>query len=55
MVSELKQADRVIYQCDACKFKYPTRELAERCQAWCSEHQSCNLEIIKHAVQDEQT
>lgn len=30
--------------------KYKQKEWAEKCEAWCKEHQSCNLEIIAHAV-----
>lgn len=39
------------YQCPVCKLQYPTDELAKTCEAWCTEHHSCNLEIIKHAIQ----
>lgn len=40
------------YQCPECGLFYPTKELAERCQKWCSEHKSCNLEIIQHALKN---
>lgn len=43
-----------IYQCKECGFKYQEKAWAEKCQAWCSEHKSCNLEIIQHAVQAEE-
>lgn len=39
-----------LYQCDECKLYYRAEETAKRCEAWCSEHKSCNLEIIKEAV-----
>ena len=42
------------YQCPECGLLYPTKELAERCRKWCSEHKSCNLEIIRYAIKDEQ-
>jgi len=32
--------------------KYAEKEIAEKCQAWCSEHKSCNLDITKYAVKD---
>ncbi|GIW68966.1 MAG: hypothetical protein KatS3mg100_460 [Candidatus Parcubacteria bacterium] len=38
------------YQCEVCGYHYPTAELAERCEAWCREHHSCNLEIIREGV-----
>lgn len=39
-----------LYQCDECKLFYRKEETAKRCEAWCSEHKSCNLDIIKDAV-----
>jgi hypothetical protein len=38
------------WMCEECKLKYEDKSLAERCEAWCKEHKSCNLEIMKHAV-----
>ncbi|GAI69001.1 unnamed protein product, partial [marine sediment metagenome] len=34
---------------------YKEKELAEKCQQWCEEHNSCNLEITKYAVPLERT
>ncbi|MDZ7726237.1 MAG: hypothetical protein U5L75_01505 [Candidatus Campbellbacteria bacterium] len=39
-----------LYECSECHLKYKQKELAEKSEAWCQEHQSCNLEIIDHAV-----
>jgi methionyl-tRNA synthetase len=39
-----------LWQCPECGFFYKEREIAEQCREWCSKHKSCNLEIIKHAV-----
>ncbi len=36
------------YICSECGYEYKEKEWAEKCQKWCSEHKSCNLEIIKH-------
>lgn len=41
-----------LYQCEECGLKYENKETAEKCQAWCKEHKSCNLDIIKYAVKD---
>ena len=38
------------WMCEECKLKYEDKSWAERCEAWCKEHKSCNLEITKHAV-----
>ncbi|MDP3947784.1 MAG: hypothetical protein Q8Q41_03790 [bacterium] len=48
-------ADKNLYQCEACGFHYRKKEIAEKCEAWCGAHQSCNIEIIKDAVENEKT
>ena len=50
MVKELHKGDSTFYICGACGFAYKEKEWAEKCQEWCEEHQSCNLEITEHAV-----
>lgn len=40
-----------VFVCPECGFKYKEREWAEKCQTWCKENKTCNVEIIKHAVQ----
>lgn len=36
--------------------QYTEKEWAEKCEAWCKEHKSCNIEIISHAIpQDAET
>lgn len=44
------QKTKEYYQCSECGMQYEDKEWAEKCEAWCKEHHSCNLEIIKHAV-----
>jgi len=41
------------YQCKICKLYYKDKETAKKCYNWCKEHKSCNLEIIKNAVNNE--
>lgn len=36
------------WRCDVCGYTYETREWVEKCEAWCTENKSCNLEIIAH-------
>jgi len=50
MVKELRKDNFTLYICEACGFACKEKELAEKCQQWCKQHQSCNLEIIQHAV-----
>ncbi len=39
-----------LYKCPECGLEYKEKEWAEKCEQWCKEHKSCNLEITKHAV-----
>jgi len=50
MVKEEKINEKTYYKCEICGFSYADKDWAEKCQAWCKEHNSCNTEIIKHAV-----
>lgn len=52
MVKRVEQNKKVLYQCEECGLFYADPETAEKCQAWCAEHKSCNLEIIKFAVKE---
>ncbi len=40
------------FQCEACGLKYREKAIAEKCEAFCSEHNACSLEIIKFAIKD---
>lgn len=39
------------YQCPECGMHYSDEATMKSCQAWCSEHKSCNLEITKLSVE----
>ena len=41
-----------LYQCEECGFHYAEKEWAEKCEAWCREHKSCNIEITAHAEEN---
>lgn len=45
--------EKEYYQCIECGMRYAEREWAEKCEAWCKEHKSCNLDIISHAISAE--
>ncbi|HEX9721842.1 MAG TPA: hypothetical protein VGA53_01115 [Candidatus Paceibacterota bacterium] len=51
MVETIKKDGSELYVCEECGFTYAEREWAEKCQAWCAEHKSCNLDIITHALE----
>ncbi|OGC81625.1 MAG: hypothetical protein A2V81_05135 [Candidatus Abawacabacteria bacterium RBG_16_42_10] len=38
------------YSCQICGLQYEEQALAQKCQDWCTQHQSCSLTIAKHAV-----
>ncbi len=38
--------------CKICGMKYADKEIAKKCEAWCKENKSCNLDFIKHAIYD---
>ncbi len=50
MVKKIQEKEEVLYQCEECEFKYRDKDTAQKCEAWCSEHNSCNLDITKDAV-----
>lgn len=51
MVQEIQKNNETLYACQECGFKYRELEIAQKCEAWCKEHQSCNIEITKYAVE----
>lgn len=53
MVKEIQTNETTLFQCEDCGFKYQEKEWAEKCQAWCKEHHSCNLEITQHSQEDQ--
>jgi len=50
MVKEIKKNDKTLYICEECGFAYEQKEWAEKCQQWCQQYQSCNLEITQHGA-----
>ncbi len=52
MPKVITQNNKTYYQCRECGFTYREKEWAEKCEAWCLEHKSCNLEITEHAVKE---
>ncbi|MDO8429931.1 MAG: L-threonylcarbamoyladenylate synthase [bacterium] len=40
-----------LYQCPECKMHYFNKATARQCENWCHKHKSCNLDIIKIALE----
>jgi len=38
-----------IFACSECGLAYADKEWVQKCQAWCKEYKSCNLEITAHS------
>lgn len=43
----------VYFKCRECGLSYKEAGWASQCEKWCAENKSCNMEIIKHAVKNE--
>ena len=52
VVKNTNQNNRSYWQCSECGFKYAEKEWAEKCEAWCREHKTCNVEITKQAIRE---
>lgn len=48
-----KDKPEKVFACPECGLEYKDADWAKKCAAWCQEHHSCNLEIIKHAIENE--
>ena len=44
--------DKILYQCKECGFHYADKNIAEKCEKWCEEHKTCNVEITKNAEEN---
>lgn len=42
-----------LYECPECRLRYKEKEWMDKCEAWCKERHSCNLEITAHAIENE--
>ena len=52
MVLEVNKENKKYFKCEECGFHYEDREWAEKCETWCRETKSCNLEITAHAEEN---
>lgn len=51
MVKQITQNKKTYYICTECNFAYKNMEIATKCENWCREHHSCNVEITRHSVE----
>ncbi|MEM5805222.1 MAG: hypothetical protein QW156_03660 [Candidatus Aenigmatarchaeota archaeon] len=50
MVEEIKGKNKKYYACEVCGFVYDNKQIAEKCEDWCSKHNTCSLEITRFAL-----
>ena len=48
-----RESEKDSYRCPECHLRYKEKKWAEECEAWCKEHRTCNLEIIRHAIKNQ--
>lgn len=53
MTKTIQKEVKELHECEECGYQYERREWAEKCEAWCKEHQSCNIEITAHGMPPE--
>ena len=41
------------YECPVCGLHYYDEEIVKKCEAFCTEFKSCNIELIKHSVESQ--
>ncbi|MGB9613693.1 MAG: hypothetical protein ACPL4K_05945 [Candidatus Margulisiibacteriota bacterium] len=55
MQDQGKDKKEEIFKCRVCGLTYREKEWADKCQEWCSTHDSCNLEVIMHSIEAEKS
>ncbi len=50
MVKEINKENKRYYECKKCGLLYKDKKWAGKCDEWCKENYSCNIEITKHAI-----
>ena len=50
MTKEENFEGKIVYKCEKCGWIYKTKNLAKKCEEWCNEHKSCNMDITKHSI-----
>lgn len=50
-----RKTNKELYRCLECGLHYKEKAWRDKCEAWCKERHSCNLEIIIHAIENERS
>lgn len=52
MEKTINQNQQTVHTCGECKMKYHDEATAKKCEDWCKQNKSCNLDIIKFAIKE---
>ena len=50
MVAEISDKGKKLFKCSECGFIYANKEIANKCEDFCTKHGACSLEITKQAI-----
>lgn len=53
MSKTINQAQQIVYSCKECGMKYHDEKTAKKCEEWCKKNKSCNLDITKDALHED--
>ena len=51
MVKERADNTEKVYECESCCLSYKDKKWAEKCEAWCKKHHSCNMKITCYSLE----
>ncbi|HIG32907.1 MAG TPA: hypothetical protein EYQ09_05680 [Flavobacteriales bacterium] len=43
-------SEKTTYKCTICEMSFEEKDRSDKCQDWCENHHSCNVEIISHSI-----
>ncbi len=50
MVRKGTLEEKEVYYCGECGFGYLDEETAQKCEGWCSTHNSCSMDITRNSI-----
>jgi hypothetical protein len=52
VVKKIDLKSKKVFQCEECKLYYDDKLWAQKCEEWCKNHHTCNIEISKHRIRE---
>lgn len=50
MIKEINKKGKRAFMCGECCIAYKDKKWAEKCEAWCKKHNSCNPKITCYSL-----